>query len=316
MESVFVKEIVGQDDAVSVVARAIRRNRSGLRDPNRPIGSFLFLGPTGVGKTYLAKVLAKYLFESERNFVRIDMSEFQEKNSISRLLGTTPGYIGYEEGGQLTEQVRHHPYSVVLFDEIEKAAPEVYNVLLQLLDDGRLTDGAGRVVDFKNTIIIMTSNVGSRALSEFGAGIGFSTPSRKENLRERERKYIEDALKRQFSPEFLNRIDELVFFNSLTVDDMEKVLKIEIEKIRKRMGELGIQVKLTKAALAYLVKEGYDPKYGARPLRRAIQRYIEDLLADALLRKSALESVVIDYKEGVGTFIKQQRTDRRLEGVH
>ncbi len=316
MESVFVKEIVGQDDAVSVVARAIRRNRSGLRDPNRPIGSFLFLGPTGVGKTYLAKVLAKYLFESERNFVRIDMSEFQEKNSISRLLGTTPGYIGYEEGGQLTEQVRHHPYSVVLFDEIEKAAPEVYNVLLQLLDDGRLTDGAGRVVDFKNTIIIMTSNVGSRALNEFGAGIGFSTPSRKENLRERERKYIEDALKRQFSPEFLNRIDELVFFNSLTVDDMEKVLKIEIEKIRKRMGELGIQVKLTKAALAYLVKEGYDPKYGARPLRRAIQRYIEDLLADALLRKSALESVVIDYKEGVGTFIKQQRTDRRLEGVH
>lgn len=313
MEDVFSKVIVGQNEAVEVIARAIRRNRSGLRDPNRPIGSFLFLGPTGVGKTYLAKVLAKYLFESDRNFVRVDMSEFQEKSTISRLLGTTPGYVGYEEGGQLTEQVRHHPYSVVLFDEIEKAAPEVYNVLLQLLDDGRLTDGGGRVVDFKNTIIVMTSNVGSRALSEFGAGIGFSTPTRTRSADERERKYIEDALKRHFSPEFLNRIDELVFFNSLSEKDMEKVLAIEFEKIRERLGKLGVQVSMTAAALAYVAKEGYDPKYGARPLRRALQRNVEDLLADALLRKNVQGDVVIDYKEGKGTYIKPRRAVRRLE---
>lgn len=315
MEEEFSKVVVGQDDAVSVVARAIRRNRSGLRDPQRPIGSFLFLGPTGVGKTYLAKVLARYLFESERNFIRIDMSELQDKSTISRLVGTTPGYVGYEERGQLTEQVRLHPYSVVLFDEIEKAAPEVYNVLLQILDDGRLTDGSGREVDFKNTIIIMTSNVGSRALSEFGMGIGFSTPSREGSVAARERKYIEDALKRHFQPEFLNRIDDLVFFHSLTAHDMDRVLEIEFAKIQERLRALGVQVSMRPAARAFLAREGYDPKYGARPLRRAIQRNVEDLLAELLLRSQVQGEVVIDYKEGKGTYVKMQRSDRRAQGA-
>lgn len=315
MEKEFSKLVVGQDEALTVVARAIRRNRSGLRDPQRPIGSFLFLGPTGVGKTYLAKVLAKYLFESERNFIRIDMSELQDKSTISRLVGTTPGYVGYEERGQLTEQVRQHPYSVVLFDEIEKAAPEVYNVLLQLLDDGRLTDGGGRVVDFKNTVIIMTSNVGSRALSDFGGGIGFATPTRDHDAAARERKYIEDALKRHFQPEFLNRIDELVFFNSLTEKDMERVLAIEFEKIQERLGALGVQVTMTPAACAYLAKEGYDPKYGARPLRRAMQRDVEDLLAELLLRGKVQGEVTIDYREGKGTYVKPVRAVRRARGA-
>lgn len=313
MEEAFFKLVIGQDEAVSVIARAIRRNRSGLRDPNRPIGSFLFMGSTGVGKTYLAKVLANYLFESEKSFIRVDMSEFHEKSSISRLLGTSPGYIGYEEGGQLTEQVRHHPYSVVLFDEIEKAAPEVYNVLLQILDDGHLTDGGGRVVDFRNTIIIMTSNVGSRSLSEFGDGIGFVTPTRQRDAQEYRRRYVEDALRRHFPPEFLNRVDELVFFNSLDELDVKKILEIELAKIEDRLRELGRSVTFTAAARAFLAREGYDSKYGARPLRRAIQRHVEDLLADELLRAKLQDEVVIDYREGQGTYLKSRRVAQALE---
>ena len=290
------KSVVGQDAAVEKVARAIRRNRAGLKDPKRPIGSFMFLGPTGVGKTLLAKKLSEYLFNSNDALIRIDMSEFGEKYTTSRLVGSTPGYVGYEEGGQLTEKVRRHPYSVVLFDEIEKAHPDVFNVFLQLLDEGRLTDGQGRVVDFKNTIIIMTSNVGTRQLKDFGAGIGFNTL---EMSKEQSESVLKKALNKHFSPEFLNRIDDVIMFNSLDEDNILKIIDIELEIFKKRITEMGYKLQVSDSAKQFVLKNGSDLKYGARPLKRAIQQHIEDALSELLLSGAAttVDTLMVDTDE-------------------
>ena len=277
------KEIVGQDEAIRKVTKAIQRNRVGLKDPRKPIGSFIFLGPTGVGKTELAKALARYLFDSEDALVRIDMSEYMEKFSISRLIGAPPGYVGYEEGGQLTEKVRRKPYSVILLDEIEKAHPDVYNILLQVLDDGQLTDGLGRKVDFKNTLIIMTSNVGVKKLKDFGQGVGFATQARQDSADDHAKSIIENALKRNFSPEFLNRIDDIVVFNSLDKEHILKIVDITIKELDARLAEMTYSIKLNKAAKEFIAEKGFDPKYGARPLHRAVQKYIEDPLAEKIL---------------------------------
>ncbi len=291
--------VIGQDGAVEKVVKAILRNRAGLKDPRRPIGSFIFLGPTGVGKTHLAQVLAKYLFDTEEALIRIDMSEYMEKFSVSRLIGAPPGYVGYDEGGQLTEKVRRRPYSVVLLDEIEKAHHDVFNMLLQVLDEGRLTDSLGRMVDFKNTIIIMTSNVGSRELSEFGRGLGFSQ-SGGISEEERQNGILQKALRKSFAPEFLNRVDDVVIFNELTRVDIEGIVGIELGGLFGRMEMLGYGVELTGAAKVFLAEKSYDSKYGARPLRRSIQRYVEDELAGKIvggeLRKGS--RVVIDYEAG------------------
>ena len=293
MEEELQGSVVGQDEAIKQVARAIRRNRAGLKDPNRPIGSFLFLGPTGIGKTYLTKILSRYLFDSEAAMVRIDMSEYMEKFAVSRLIGAPPGYVGYEEGGQLTERIRRKPYSIVLLDEIEKAHPDVFNVLLQVLDDGQLTDGMGRKVDFKNTIIIMTSNIGSRQLKDFGTGVGFSTPVHEAEKQKLQRDVIEKSLKKTFSPEFLNRIDDIVYFNSLGREDIHKIIGIELRGLFKRIEEMGFGVDLDEKAKDFIVAKGWDEQYGARPLRRAIQRYIEDDLADEIIKAVILPGDVI-----------------------
>lgn len=287
-------KVIGQDDAIVKISKAIRRNRAGLKDPNRPIGSFIFLGPTGVGKTYLAKILAEYLFDSQDAIIRIDMSEYMEKHTISRLIGAPPGYVGYEEGGQLTEKVRRKPYSIVLLDEIEKAHHDVYNVLLQVLDEGILTDGMGRKVDFKNTILIMTSNIGSRELKDFGTGVGFSTEATKAAQNKVEQGILEKALKANFSPEFLNRVDDVIYFNSLCKDDILKIIDIELNKVIKRVVSLGIDVHVTEQAKQYLAESGWDPNYGARPLRRAIQKNIEDLLAEEILNQTLPQGSVVD----------------------
>ena len=284
MEQELQGTVIGQDNAIRDVCRAIRRNRAGLKDPNRPIGSFLFLGPTGVGKTYLTKVLAQYLFESEASMIRIDMSEYMEKFAVSRLIGAPPGYVGYEEGGQLTEKVRRKPYSIVLLDEIEKAHPDVFNVLLQVLDDGQLTDGMGRKVDFKNTIIIMTSNIGSRQLKDFGTGVGFSTAARESERDAMERDVIEKSLKKTFAPEFLNRVDSIVYFNSLKREDIHRIIEIELKGLFRRIEGMGFSINIDERAKDFLVKKGWDSQFGARPLRRAIQRYIEDDLADEIIK--------------------------------
>ena len=288
MESELQGSVVGQDGAVAQVCKAIRRNRAGLKDPNRPIGSFIFVGPTGVGKTYLTKVLAKYLFDSESNMIRIDMSEYMEKFAVSRLIGAPPGYVGYEEGGQLTEKVRHKPYSIVLLDEIEKAHPDVFNVLLQVLDDGQLTDGLGRKVDFKNTIIIMTSNIGTRQLKDFGTGVGFNTSAREAERASLERSVIDKELKKKFAPEFLNRIDDVVFFNSLQRDDIHKIIDIELKNLFNRVRGMGFDINIDNKAKDFILKKGWDEQYGARPLKRAIQRYIEDDLADEIIKVDIL----------------------------
>jgi len=279
--------VIGQDDAIIKITKAIQRNRAGLKDPKRPIGSFIFLGPTGVGKTELAKVLSRYLFDNEDSLVRIDMSEYMEKFSVSRLIGAPPGYVGYEEGGQLTERVRRKPYSVILLDEIEKAHPDVYSVLLQVLDDGILTDGLGRKVDFKNTLIIMTSNIGARQLKDFGTGIGFNTAAREANQDVHSKGVIESALKRTFSPEFLNRIDDVVIFNSLTKDDIIKIIDIALKSLFGRIEALGYVLEVSQEAKNFLADKGYDDKFGARPLHRAIQKYLEDPLAEELLNAHA-----------------------------
>jgi ATP-dependent Clp protease ATP-binding subunit ClpC len=275
--------VVGQFEAIQKVVKAIQRNRVGLKDPKKPIGTFIFLGPTGVGKTELARALARYMFDSEDSLIRIDMSEYMEKFTVSRLIGAPPGYVGYEEGGQLTERVRRKPYSVILLDEIEKAHPDIYNILLQVLDDGQLTDGLGRKVDFKNTLIIMTSNIGARQLKDFGAGVGFATSSRVQNEDEANKAVIEKALKRTFSPEFLNRIDDVVIFNSLTKENIFEIIDILMKGVMKRLSNLGFNLELTEDAKSFLADKGYDVQFGARPLHRAIQKYLEDPLAEEIL---------------------------------
>lgn len=299
MEDELQGTVIGQDDAIKKIVRSIRRNRAGLKDPNKPIGSFIFLGPTGVGKTYLAKVLAKYLFDSEDALIRIDMSEYMEKFAVSRLVGAPPGYVGYEEGGQLTEKVRRKPYSIVLLDEIEKAHPDVFHLLLQVLDDGQLTDSLGRKVDFKNTIIIMTSNIGSRQLKDFGQGVGFGTQAKKDGKEEYSRSVIENALKRSFAPEFLNRIDDVIIFNSLERNDIHKIIDIELKYVFKRIKERGYDVKLTEKAYNFIAEKGWDEQYGARPLKRAIQKYVEDVLAEEIIKNKINynDTIVIDFDD-------------------
>jgi ATP-dependent Clp protease ATP-binding subunit ClpC len=284
MKDDLKSSVIGQEEAILKVVKAIQRNRAGLKDPNKPIGSFIFLGPTGVGKTQLAKVLSKYLFDNEDNLIRIDMSEYMEKFAISRLVGAPPGYVGYEEGGQLTEKVRRKPYSVVLLDEIEKAHPDVFNILLQILDDGQVTDSLGRRVDFKNTIIIMTSNIGSRELKDFGQGVGFSTTAKSSNIDSESKGVIERALKKAFAPEFLNRIDDIVLFNTLNQEDIHKIIDIELKSLFFRIHELGYEIELTKAAKDFIATKGFDSQFGARPLKRALQKYLEDPIAEEIIQ--------------------------------
>ena len=292
-------KVVGQEEAIKKLTKAIQRTRVGLKDPKKPIGSFIFLGPTGVGKTELAKTLATYLFDKEDSLIRIDMSEYMEKFSVSRLVGAPPGYVGYEEGGQLTEKVRRKPYSVVLLDEIEKAHPDVFNILLQVLDDGILTDGLGRRVDFRNTIIIMTSNIGVRDLKDFGAGIGFANRAKIDNQDEIMKSTIQSALKKAFSPEFLNRLDDVVVFNTLSKEDIFKIIDISLGKLFHRITDLGYKIDLTEKAKEFLANKGYDQQYGARPLNRAIQKYLEDAIAEEILKGDLSEGDVItaDYVE-------------------
>jgi len=292
-------KVIGQDVAVTKVVRAIQRNRVGLKDPNKPIGSFIFLGSTGVGKTQLAKVLARELFDSEDSLVRIDMSEYMEKFSISRLIGAPPGYVGYEEGGQLTEKVRRKPYSVILLDEIEKAHPDVFNMLLQILDDGYITDSLGRKIDFRNTIIIMTSNIGARQLKDFGAGVGFGTSTKVAQADAHAKGIIENALKKSFAPEFLNRIDDIIIFNSLEREHIHLIIDIELDKLLHRISDLGYTLKLSDKAKDYIVDKGFDKKYGARPLKRAIQKYIEDALAQEIVNSKLTEgdTIIMDLNE-------------------
>ncbi len=284
MEQDLEGAVIGQNEAIKKVVKAIRRNRAGLKDPNKPIGTFIFLGPTGVGKTYLAKVLAKYMFDTEEALVRIDMSEYMEKFAVSRLVGAPPGYVGYEEGGQLTEKVRRKPYSIVLLDEIEKAHPDVFHLLLQVLDDGVLTDSLGRRVDFKNTIVILTSNIGSRQLKDFGQGVGFSTGAKQAAKSSYSQGVIEGALRKAFAPEFLNRIDDVVIFDSLVREDIHKIIDIELSHLYKRIAEMGYTLQLTEDAKDFLVEKGWDEQFGARPLKRAIQKYVEDALAEEIIR--------------------------------
>ena len=294
MAPTLQKAIIGQDEAIEKIAKAIRRNRIGLKDPNKPIGTFMFLGPTGVGKTHLAKKLAEFLFDSADTLIRIDMSEYMEKFTVSRLVGAPPGYVGYDEGGQLTEAVRRHPYSVVLLDEIEKAHPDVFNLLLQVLDEGRLTDSMGRRIDFKNTIIIMTSNIGTRQLKDFGTGVGFATQTSDADA---QHAVIRKALNKAFSPEFLNRVDDIIIFDSLSREAIYKIIDIELAGFQKRLAEMGFTLQLSDAAKSFIADSGYDPQYGARPLKRAIQKYIEDELAELILSNALINgnTLSIDF---------------------
>lgn len=293
------KRIIGQDEAIVKIVKAIQRNRAGLKDPGKPIGSFIFLGPTGVGKTQLAKELSRHLFDSEDALIRIDMSEYMEKFSVSRLVGAPPGYVGYEEGGQLTEKVRRKPYSVILLDEIEKAHPDVFNLLLQALDDGQMTDSLGRRIDFKNTIIIMTSNIGARQLKDFGTGVGFGTKAREDQVDDMAKGVIQNALKKTFAPEFLNRIDDVVIFNSLGKEHITQIIDIELEKLYKRIQNLGYSVEMTEEAKLFIADKGYDEKFGARPLNRALQKHVEDPLADYIInsRIEAGDTIMIGLNE-------------------
>ena len=307
--------VIGQNEAIKKLSKAIQRTRVGLKDPRKPIGSFVFLGPTGVGKTEMAKVLSTFLFDKEDSLIRIDMSEYMEKFSVSRLVGAPPGYVGYEEGGQLTEKVRRKPYSVVLLDEIEKAHPDVFNILLQVLDDGVLTDGLGRKVDFRNTLIIMTSNIGVRDLKDFGAGIGFATQSRKDSMDEIMKSTIQNALKKTFSPEFLNRLDDVIIFNSLEKEDIFKIIDITLGKLFTRITDLGYSIELTKKAKEFLADKGYDPQYGARPLARAIQKHLEDPVAEEILKGEIQEgdTLVADWdgkKEELNIKLKKKKTPK------
>ncbi len=315
MEKDMQKVIIGQEDAIKKVSKAILRNRVGLKDPKKPIGTFIFLGPTGVGKTELAKALAKYMFDSDDALIRIDMTEYMEKFSVSRLIGAPPGYVGYEEGGQLTEKVRRKPYSVILLDEIEKAHPDVYNILLQVLDDGVLTDGLGRKVDFKNTLIIMTSNIGVRQLKDFGQGLGFNTKARQEASEENTKAVIQNALKKTFSPEFLNRIDDVVIFNALGMEEIYSIIDIALSDLFKRLTQLTFTLSLSSEAKKFVAEKGFDPQFGARPLHRAIQKYLEDPLAEFILNEnpsegSELIAVMNEDQSGTAiTFASEIKSD-------
>jgi ATP-dependent Clp protease ATP-binding subunit ClpC len=310
-------KIIGQDEAVIKITKAIQRNRAGLKDPNKPIGSFIFLGQTGVGKTQLAKVLAQELFDSENALIRIDMSEYMEKFAISRLVGAPPGYVGYEEGGQLTEKVRRKPYSIILLDEIEKAHPDVFNMMLQVLDDGFLTDSLGRKIDFRNTIIIMTSNIGSRQLKDFGQGVGFGTAAKSNQADSHAKSVIENALKKTFAPEFLNRIDDVVVFNSLSREHIHKIIDIELLKLYNRIDGLGYKLKLSGSAKDYIADKGFDKKYGARPLKRAIQKYIEDSLAEEIINSKLKEgdSISINLDKKTNELIIKITKQKKKKGA-
>jgi ATP-dependent Clp protease ATP-binding subunit ClpC len=285
--------VIGQDEAITKIAKSIQRGRIGLKDPNKPMGTFLLLGPTGVGKTELAKSIARIVFDSEDSLIRVDMSEFMEKFAVSRLVGAPPGYVGHEDGGQLTEKVRRKPYSVVLLDEIEKAHSDVFNILLQVLDDGILTDSTGRKVSFKNTIIIMTSNTGSRQLKDFGQGVGFMTKSKEDKQDEAAKAIIEKQIKKTFSPEFINRIDDIITFNSLTKDNIARIIDNELDKLYVRLDRLGIKVELGDLLKEMIIEKGYSPDYGARPLKRTIQKHIEDVLTDELLQGDVTEKTIL-----------------------
>ncbi|WP_315105855.1 ATP-dependent Clp protease ATP-binding subunit [Capnocytophaga gingivalis] len=299
LEQIITEKVIGQEEAISKIVKAIKRNRTGLKDPNRPIGSFIFIGQTGVGKTQLAKILARELFDSEESLIRLDMSEYMEKFTTSRLIGAPPGYVGHEEGGQLTERVRRKPYSVILLDEIEKAHPDVFNMLLQVLDDGFLTDSLGRKVDFRNTIIIMTSNIGARQVKEFGQGVGFSTMAKTAQAEEYERSVVEGALKKVFAPEFLNRIDDVVMFNALDKDNIKGIVEVELQKLLDRMKGLGYSLRITDKAKDFIAEKGYDKQFGARPLKRTIQRFIEDEIAEKIVLGEVREgdTISVDYAD-------------------
>jgi len=302
LDKTIKNKVVGQDEAVQKVVKAIKRNRSGLKDPNTPIGTFIFLGDTGVGKTQLAKILAENMFEGKDSLIRIDMSEYMEKFSVSRLIGAPPGYVGHDEGGQLTEKVRNNPYSIILLDEIEKAHPDVFNLLLQVLDEGTLTDSLGRKINFKNTIVIMTSNIGSRQLSEFGTGVGFATGSSKTKEEENSKGVIQSALKKAFAPEFLNRVDDVIMFRKLDKKDISEIIDIELEKLSERVEGLGFKMKFNKKVRNYIVEKGFSKEYGARPLKRAIQKYIEDVVAEEMINNTKISegsviSIGYDSKE-------------------
>ena len=310
--------VVGQEEGIQKVVKAIQRNRVGLKDPKKPIGTFIFLGPTGVGKTELARSIARYMFDNDDSLIRVDMSEYMEKFTVSRLIGAPPGYVGYEEGGQLTERVRRKPYSVILLDEIEKAHPDIYNLLLQVLDDGQLTDGMGRKVDFKNTLIIMTSNIGARQLKDFGEGVGFATASRVQNADENNKAVIEKALKRTFSPEFLNRIDDIVIFNSLTKENIFEIINILMAGVMKRLVNLGFSLELTHEAKDFIADKGYDAQFGARPLHRAIQKYLEDPLAEEILNMTVKQGDVLiadldETKEKIKFTLKTKEKKKETE---
>ena len=299
MEKEMKGSVIGQNDAVVKIAKSLRRNRVGIRNPKKPIGTFMFLGPTGTGKTHLAKKLAQYMFGDEDSLIRIDMSEYQEKHALSRMVGAPPGYVGHEEGGQLTEKVRRKPYSIILFDEIEKAHKDIYNVLLQLLDDGQLTDSLGRKVNFKNCMVIMTSNVGIKKLQEFGSGVGFSTKSLEKNKDQEKSNFLNKELKKHFPPEFLNRLDDVVIFNSLKSDEIKKIVDLEVVSITQRIKELGFGLKILKSAKDFLSDIGYDEEYGARPLNRAIQKYIEDPISEEILKDNIKEgqTIMVSYSK-------------------
>jgi ATP-dependent Clp protease ATP-binding subunit ClpC len=294
LSKVIGEKLIGQKNAIEKVVKAIQRNRAGLKAPDKPIGSFIFLGQTGVGKTQLAKILASEIFDSEENLIRIDMSEYMEKFAVSRLIGAPPGYVGYEEGGQLSEKVRQRPYSVILLDEVEKAHPDIFNMMLQVLDDGFLTDSLGRKVNFQNTIIIMTSNIGARQVKDFGKGLGFETAAQKAQSSDIEKGVIKKELKKTFSPEFLNRIDDIVIFNSLDQKDIRKIVDIELEFLISRVEKLGYKISISENAKDFLSEKGFDTKYGARPLNRAIQKHVEDLIAEHVVDNSIKEG---DYIE-------------------
>ena len=318
MDKEIKTKVIGQDAAIDKITKAIKRNRVGIKNQNKPIGSFMFLGPTGVGKTHLAKMLAESIFGSPDVLIRVDMSEYMEKHTVSKLIGAPPGYVGYEEGGQLTEKIRRKPFSVILLDEVEKAHPDVFNVLLQVFDEGHLSDGLGRKVDFKNCLIIMTSNIGARKLQEFGTGVGFGTKSKEDSHDEITEGVIQDSLKKAFSPEFLNRIDDVIVFKSLDKENIKKIVNIPLFEVIERVKEMGYNLKIDDTLKEYLVEKGYDEKYGARPLNRAIQKYVEDPISEKVLEGELNigDTIVISYNskvEDVKIDIKKPKNPKKKE---